>query len=166
MQPPLTLTLQVTIRPARRDDLLKLEWFGLITPYRDIIEAHYARAERGEIVFLVAEANAYPIGQVWIDLVNLQAQGAGLISALRVIPTMQNLGIGSLLLRAAEEAIREHRLHTAELGVGKDNPHARRLYERLGYEVVSEIVEQWSYTTPEGEIVHVTEDEWVMRKPV
>jgi hypothetical protein len=65
----LPVSLDVTIRYAWRDDLRKLEWFGLLTPFRDIIERAYARAERDEAAFLVADLNSFPVGQVWVDLV-------------------------------------------------------------------------------------------------
>jgi L-amino acid N-acyltransferase YncA len=42
-------------------------------------------------------------------------------------------GIGTALIRAAEEAARRLGHQRVALAVGVDNPDARRLYERLGY---------------------------------
>jgi ribosomal protein S18 acetylase RimI-like enzyme len=166
MPEPLAITLIVTIRPARYDDLRMLEWFGLITPYREIMEKDFARARQGEIAYLVAEANGFPIGQVQVDFTLYGAQGIGLIWALRVIPTMQGLGIGTRLIGAAEKLLRDYGFHTAEIGVEASNPDARRLYERLGYVVVREVNEPWQYTTPDGEQITVDEPGWDMHRPL
>ena len=159
-----SIPLDVTIRHARRDDLRKLEWFGLLTDFRETIERAYGRAEVGEIAFLVADANHFPIGQVWVDFVKHSNEGVGVIWALRVMPTMQNLGIGSRLVLAAESCIHAHGLNIAELGVAKNNIAAQRLYERLGYNIVRDNIERWDYTTPDREIRHVAEHEWILRK--
>lgn len=154
----------VTIRHARRDDLRKLEWFGLFSPFRDITERAYARAEQGEIAFLVAELNSFPVGQVWVDLVKLAGAGVGIIWALRVLQPLQNLGIGTRLIRAAEQTIRDHGLPAAEIGVSVQNQSAKRLYERLGYIIQRDNIERWSYTTPDGDTQQVEEHGWILRK--
>ena len=164
MQTELTLALPVTVRHACADDLRPLEWFGLITPYREIVEAYFAEAQNTPNVFLVALSNEFPVGQVWANMVKFGDQQIGEISALRVIPNLQKLGIGSLLVHAAEDAIRQHGFHTAQLNVSLENPNARRLYDRLGYTVVDEETVNWSFTTPDGAFVEVEEHEWVMQK--
>jgi ribosomal protein S18 acetylase RimI-like enzyme len=125
-----SITLSTCVRLARQDDLRRLEWFGMLTPFREILEKDFERAEQGELVYLVAEANSYPIGQVEVDLTKKGDLGIGVLMALRMLPPFQNLGIGSQLLQAAEQAIRDHHLQIAELGVAKDNPGAFRLYVR------------------------------------
>ena len=62
------ITLPVTIRICRESDLSNLEWFGSMTEYRQTISYAFERLQKGEIIMLVAEANRFPIGQVWIDL--------------------------------------------------------------------------------------------------
>ncbi len=160
----LPIHTHVTIRPAEHADLRKLEWFGLFTPFRDITEHAYARAEQGEIAFLVAELNSFPVGQVWVDFVKFAGEGVGIIWALRVLEPLQNLGIGTHLIRAAEQTIRDHGLPAAEIGVSVQNQSAKRLYERLGYTVQRDHIERWSYTTPDGDTRHVEEHEWILRK--
>jgi ribosomal protein S18 acetylase RimI-like enzyme len=54
----------------------------------------------------------------------------------------------------------------AEVGVELDNPAARRLYERLGYQVAAQISEEYGYTTPEGVVTRQVVDQWLLRKPV
>lgn len=159
-----SLHLNITIRHTRRDDLRKLEWFGSMTEFRESIEHDYQRAEGGEVACLVAEANDFPIGQVLVDFVKLADESVGVIWALRVLFNMHNLGIGTRLTEAAEHCIREQGLHTAELGVAKDNPNAKRLYERLGYHVIRDHIDCWHYTTPDGETKHIEEHIWILRK--
>jgi ribosomal protein S18 acetylase RimI-like enzyme len=153
------LTLPVCIRPVRRDDLRPLEWFGMIAPFREILEKDFERAAQGELIYVVAEANHYPVGQVEVDLTQKGDQGIGVIMALRVLPPLQNLGIGSQLLQAVEKVLRTHQLRIAELGVAKENAGAFRLYRRSGYHVVGEDYEPWSYTTPQGQRLTVAETE-------
>jgi ribosomal protein S18 acetylase RimI-like enzyme len=127
-------------------------------------EQAFMRAEHGEIAFLVAEVNGFPAGQVWVNLVDKAESGTGLIWALRVLPPLHNLGIGTQLLHAAEECMQARDLHTAELNVALDNPHAKRLYERCGYQVIQQIISDWQYTTPDGETHSVAEAEYIMHK--
>jgi ribosomal protein S18 acetylase RimI-like enzyme len=158
------LTLDVTIRLCQRADLQALEWFGMFSPMRAVISSAFDRFALGEITMFVAEANHFPVGQVWVDLVKLKTESIGVLWALRVMPPFQNMGIGSHLIVAAERLLENQGYAIAELGVEKNNPHARRLYERMGYQVVKENIEAWEFTTPEGESVHSVADEWIMRK--
>lgn len=115
---------------------------------------------------LVAEVNRFPAGQVWVDLTKRRDEAIGVLWALRVFIPFQNLGIGKVLIASAEEHLNVLGFQISELGVEKDNPAAKRLYERLGYGVVSENIEEWDYTPPGGMTVHVTSEEWIMHKPL
>lgn len=159
-----TLTIPVTIRPAQADDIPKLEWFGMITPFRKILEKDFAATQAGKLVYLVAEANHFPVGQVEADLVRFQDTSVGYIMALRVLPPFQNLGIGARLMTAVEQAIFHQGILTAQLNVEKSNHLAQQLYEKLGYQMIGEETTPWSYTTPEGEVKTVNESEWIMQK--
>jgi ribosomal protein S18 acetylase RimI-like enzyme len=155
-----SLTLDVHIRGCRSNDLRDLEWFGMFSAAADraAIESAYRRHLAGEEVFLVADANHFPVGQVWVDLTTKRPERTGVIWALRVLPCLQGLGIGTRLIGAAEQAMKARGHATSELGVEKDNPRAQRLYERLGYRVVGEN--------------HESDDErggfweWIMTKPL
>lgn len=164
MQNQFSIQADVVIRHATPEDLRRLEWFGLLTPFRETIERAYDRANQGEIIFLVAMFNDFPIGQVWVDVTKLAEDGVGIIWALRVMEPFQNFGIGTRLIQAAEQAIVERDLHTAEISVSFTNLQAKRLYKRLGYQVVRNHIERWSYTSPEGETRQMQEREWVLRK--
>ena len=160
------LSIDVTIRLCEQKDLLDLEWFGLFSDLRNLYDSAYERHVKGENIMLVAEVNHFPVGQVWIDLTKLKNDSIGVLWALRVLPPLQNLGIGTSLIRSAESLLSGHGYNIAELGVAKDNNGAKRLYERLGYRVVGDNIEKWDYITLKGETVHVVEHEWILRKPL
>jgi hypothetical protein len=50
------------------------------------------------------------------------------------------------------------------IAVAKDNPNARRLYERLGYRVFAEDAGCWSFMDPDGQWQRVTEPCYVLEK--
>ncbi|MBV9108691.1 MAG: GNAT family N-acetyltransferase [Gemmatimonadetes bacterium] len=160
------LPLAITIRPCTEEDLQELEWYGLFTHHREIFDDAFARQERGETLMLLAVANGFPIGQAWIDFDARpeEDEPVALIWAMRVYPFLQGHGIGARLLAAAEAAIRARGCRWSEIGVEKDNPRARRLYERMGYRLHRELLEGFSYTDGEGRTVHVPVDEWMLRK--
>ena len=54
--------------------------------------------------------------------------------------------------------------HTVTLNVGQNNPDARRLYERLGYQVVASEPGRWSYVDHQGNRREVDEPAWRMEK--
>jgi ribosomal protein S18 acetylase RimI-like enzyme len=164
--PRFIVPVPLLIRPCREEDLPKLEWFGLFTEHRELIRNAFERQRRGEIVMLqaVTEANAFPIAQVWIDFERKRAASTGLLWALRVIECYQRMGIGTRLLRAAEAELRHRGYRCVEIGAERDNPDARRLYERLGYRVVGVDQHSYSYTTPWGEQRRVPVDEWILHK--
>ncbi|HEU4628133.1 MAG TPA: GNAT family N-acetyltransferase [Gemmatimonadaceae bacterium] len=159
-----TVPLTVRIRRCREEDLPRLEWFGLFTHHRAIIREAFERQRAGDNVMLVGDAGGFPVAQAWIDLARLHAERVGLLWAVRVLPALQGLGLGSRLIGAAETVLRRLGYVAAEIGVEKENPGARRLYERLGYVVVREGREAYAYTTPAGVTERVGLDEWFLRK--
>ncbi len=159
-----TVPVALTIRPCVAEDLPKLEWFGQFTEHRELIRDAFERQRRGENVMLqvVAEANDFPIGQVWIDLEHKREAATGLLWALRVIDCYQRMGIGTRLVAAAEAELRRRGYSCAEIGAERDNPDARRLYERLGYRVFGRDRHWYGYTTPWGERRRTRGDEGVL----
>lgn len=67
-------------------------------------------------------------------------------------------------MKVAESFLKAEGFATAEIGVEKDNPRAKRLYERLGYQVVCDNIEEYGTTTPDGKAVHSLIDERIMLK--
>jgi ribosomal protein S18 acetylase RimI-like enzyme len=159
-----SVTTTVLIRPCTQADLPKLEWFGQYTEHRAIFADVFARQQAGEALMLVAVLNDFPIGQIWIDLASLKTKSIAVLWALRVLEPLQRLGIGSRLIAVAEEQARRHGFAQAAIGVEKSNDLARHLYERLGYRVVGDNEQRWTYTTPDGAEVEEVVVEWVMHK--
>jgi ribosomal protein S18 acetylase RimI-like enzyme len=158
----LAIQLAVRVRTAARGDLAALEWFGHQRHVLPHIGEILDRRERGAAELLVAEANGFPVGRIGIDFT--RREGKALLWSFAVIPNLQGLGIWTALIRAAEAVAAERGLTTVEIDVGKDNPRAQALYERLGYEVVGEEQDTWSYVDDAGKEVVVVDDDWVLRK--
>ena len=97
-----------------------------------------AGAARGERVLLVAEDDAGICGtvQVVLDLPENQPHRAD-VSKMLVHRRARRRGLGAALMRAAEDAAREHGRTVLVLDTASDD--ARRLYERLGWVRVGDI---------------------------
>jgi len=159
-----TVPIEVRIRICRSEDLPGLEWFGLFSAHREIIRSTFESQQRGEAAMLVADLNGFPAGQVWINLTLKQAESTGALWAVRVFPCLRNRGIGAQLLASAEGLLHSQGFTGVELGVEKDNPAARRFYERHGYRVTGTAHGEYQYTTPDGEPMRMPIDEWILRK--
>lgn len=61
---------------------------------------------------------------------------------LGILPSMQRRSFGSQMLAYAEELARENNLMKCSLIVGGHNTGARRLYERIGYQVVETVQDE------------------------
>jgi ribosomal protein S18 acetylase RimI-like enzyme len=61
------------------------------------------------------------------------------VGNLGILPSMQGRSLGSQLLAYAEKLAREDNLKKCSLIVGGYNTNARRLYERVGYQVVETV---------------------------
>lgn len=59
------------------------------------------------------------------------------VEALAVDPDHQGLGIGTQLLKHAEELATERGLGSLSLDVDESNPNAKRLYERVGFHQIA-----------------------------
>lgn len=57
----------------------------------------------------------------------------GLLDELYVAPDRRNLGLGTVLLRAAKDVVRRRGGEVLEINVDGDDLDARRFYERHGY---------------------------------
>ncbi|WP_431860771.1 N-acetyltransferase family protein [Azospirillum sp.] len=154
----------VTIRRARAGDLPALEWHGLYTPMREVIQSAFRAQERGDGAMLLADANGFPAGQAWIDFARKAHLGLATLWAVRVFPAFQRGGLGTLLMHAAERTVLAHGVTTAELGVDRDNAGVLRFYAALGYARVGTERGTFSYRTPEGRTVEVAVDQWLLRK--
>jgi ribosomal protein S18 acetylase RimI-like enzyme len=130
----LDLSLAIEIRPLRDGDLDGLEWDS-----EQAIQADYVRkrvAEQGDdVVFLLALANGRPVGKLGLDFGRKAAEGIVHLWAFGVLPSLQRLGIGTAMMRAAESLIgaSPRGATVVEVGVDEWNHDAAELYRRLGY---------------------------------
>ena len=96
-----------------------------------------ARLERllssGNIVVLLAGEPA--IGLALLTLrPNVWYEGpVALLDELYVVPVERRRGIGTALLKAAEQECRQRGSELLEINVDGEDTHARRFYERHGY---------------------------------
>lgn len=99
-----------------------------------------ARQQGGAGVLLVAWLEGRPVGDVVLTWepadepeVRRWLRGVPRLVHLEVLGPLRRRGIGTALIRAGEDLARWLGHEQLALGVGVDNPDARRLYERLGY---------------------------------
>ena len=156
----------IVIRATTREDLPDLEWCGLYTEHRTIIRNAFRRQQGGSNVMLIAEANNFPAGQIWIDFRPRGRKKTALFWAFRVAPWLQDLHIGTRLLAVAERLVAERGFRYAELTVAETNKEATRLYHRLGYQLVGKVRDCYSYLRPNGGRIRIVEDQWLLRKAV
>ncbi|WP_374111987.1 GNAT family N-acetyltransferase [Pseudonocardia sp. TRM90224] len=122
-------------------------------------------AESGTEQLLVAEEGSRIVGAVSIrwngecDPPNPWIYGGEVEEAWR------GQGVGSLLWREAHRACSARGALAVSLDVDSTNARARRLYERLGYEVVGPHAHQWVARDPETGAVAAegVAETWLMR---
>ncbi len=101
-------------------------------------------------MLLVAWLDGRPVGDVFLECepaeepeVRRHLPGVPRLGHLEVLAPLQRRGIGTALIRAGKDTARRLGHGELALGVGLDNPDARRLYQRLGYA-------DWSHGTVVG----------------
>ncbi|WP_370410983.1 GNAT family N-acetyltransferase [Streptomyces fradiae] len=145
------------ITPCRAEDL-PLLGRHLPTPGAPTRHAdRFARQEAGHGTYLIAWHGGLPAGngQIRWDgcaAPEVQAVLAGCpeLNGLDVREDLRGQGIGTALIRAAEELARERGRTHLGLGVGDDNPRAAALYARLGYGPVTAYTDRYAYTDEAG----------------
>jgi GNAT superfamily N-acetyltransferase len=131
------VTANLEIRPASDPDLAAMV---AVLGERHWFTDRLARQQRGGGVLLVAWLEGRPVGEVFLECepatepeVRRQLPGVPRLDHLEVLGPFWGRGIGTALIRAAEASARRLGYERIALGVGLDNPRARRLYARLGY---------------------------------
>ena len=158
------------IRTINVEDLRDLEWGGEYKHFRRIFENAYQNQNKGNAVLWVAEINGTGIiGQAFVQLIGSRPELAdgfqrAYIYSVRVKTTFRNLGIGKLIMDTAEKNLVQRGFTYSMLNVGKDNPNARRFYERLSYAVIADEPGNWSYLDHRGKRHNVHEPAWRMQK--
>jgi ribosomal protein S18 acetylase RimI-like enzyme len=144
------VVVPLTVRDLTREDLPSCAWSGSASHLASVARA-LDRVDRGEVDYLaVCPPSGLPVATGGIDYA--VTEGAGTLWQLGVHPALRSCGIGTILVRAAEQRIRARGLRRAELGVEEDNPRARALYERLGYVAYGSKPEAWDVDAPDGSI--------------
>ena len=117
-----------------------------------------ARQQRGGGVLLVAWLDGRPVGEVFLECepakeseVRRQLPGVPRLGSPGGPGAALGTGIGTALIGAAEDSARQLGHERIAVGVGLDNPKARRLYERLGYV-------DWGHGTVVGTWVEYPDD--------
>lgn len=163
------LQMKVVFRRAEQTDLPKLEWYGEYTHFRRVFQKAFEDQKAGRRLMLLADVNGWPVGQVFIQLESADdfytdGLKRGYLYSLRVMDVFQRQGIGTALLREAESILIERGYHSVSIAAAKDNPGARRLYERMGFRVFTEDAGRWHYVDHEGRTRQVIEPCWVLEK--
>jgi GNAT superfamily N-acetyltransferase len=143
ISPVMRKAAEVDIRPLAESDLpALLAAFGRA-------DAHYFRRrlplqKAGLGLILVAFRKRRPVGAVltlWAEpaqerKLRLRLPGVPLLYHIHVVPVLRCRGIGTQLLAAVHDELRVRGHERLTLGVDTHNKDARRLYERLGYEML------------------------------
>jgi ribosomal protein S18 acetylase RimI-like enzyme len=161
---------RLRVRHLEEADLPGLEWGGEFTHFRRMYADIFESSRYDRSVLWVADLpEAKVIGQLFVQLLSGRPELAngfsrGYIYGFRVQSRYRNHGIGARMMQVAEADLYHRNYHWVTLNVGKDNPRARALYERLGYYVVASEVGEWSYLDDKGIRVDVHEPAWRMEK--
>jgi ribosomal protein S18 acetylase RimI-like enzyme len=93
----------------------------------------------GDAGVVAVTADGARLGAAWYRLFSVEEPGWGFITvdvpvlAIGVVPEARGRGIGGALLDALLALAREHGFRALSLAVDRQNPAARRLYERTGF---------------------------------
>jgi GNAT superfamily N-acetyltransferase len=119
----------------------------------------FDRQTAGTSTYLVAWLDGRPVANAEIRWNGCSAAEARQavpncpeINGLAVTETLRGGGIGTALIRRAEQLASERGVQRIGLGVDQDgNPRAAALYARLGYRPVVRYLDRWSFTDCDGE---------------
>lgn len=132
----------VGIRPAAADDSVALARLIGQLDYEvsadDVATRLTVMQTEGRLV-LVAELDGAVVGCLSTSVMRVLHRPApvGRISMMVVEEGRRNRGIGAMLVRAAEEALRAQGCYMIEVTSHVRRADAHRFYERLGYEKTS-----------------------------
>ncbi len=143
----------VSVRLAADADLEALE--ALDPPGSGLSRARLTRQAAGGPLLLAAFDSSDCLG-----LCELVRGDTTELRNLHVAPEARGRGVGTALIRAAEELVGTGRM---ELAVGLENPRARALYLRLGYVSTGRLrTDSYDYVDASGTTQHAVEtSEWL-----
>jgi ribosomal protein S18 acetylase RimI-like enzyme len=160
---------RLLIRSATAADLPSMEWDGEYRRYRRVYEQALEDARQGRRLILLAEVEGQVVGQIIVQLGTSHPSlddggGTAYLHALRVRPEHRGQGVGRSLIERAEDQLRQRGFRKAAIAAAKDNPRARRLYERLGYSMVADDPGEWSFVDDEGRVQSISEPADILLK--
>ena len=124
------------------------------------------KQEEGDVTYLLAWLEDLPVGHALIewDGPDAEPMASQLLSCpeiedLFVVPKYRQVRVGSLMLDHAESLAIQRGYIQIGLGVSIDNPRARHLYERKGYQDAGfgEYTSSWFYLDRDGQEQRATE---------
>lgn len=161
---------RIQIRPIQEADLPGLEWDGEYRHFRRLYAEIFDSSQRGRSLMWVVDLEGTGIiGQLFVQLNSARTELANgmtraYIYGFRIRPLYRGNGLGTSMMKIVEADLKRRGYKKITLNVGRDNPEARRLYERLGYRVVANEPGYWSYRDDNGELHDVHEPAWRMEK--
>lgn len=162
-------TLGVRIRTATEADLPAMEWEGEYAHFRRVYRQAMREAQRDRRLIYVAEAADEVVGQLLVHLYSIWKDRfggakAGYLHSFRVKPDFRGQGVGSRLLRTAEQALVNRGYTRAVISVAKTNSRAQQLYLEHSYHLYTEDPGEWAYVDHRGRLVRMSEPAYVMVK--
>lgn len=137
------LAVPYEVRDLEPVDLVALHWAGG-PEHIDALARAVQRSYTGEMAALVIAVGRPAWRVIAVGAVDLARRpGAGELTMLSVHESWQSLGIGTLLIGALEEQVRNAGLGRAALCVEHDNSRAEALYRRLGYRRTGSELDGW-----------------------
>jgi ribosomal protein S18 acetylase RimI-like enzyme len=152
------------IRPATAADVDRLiASFAEHPGSQHHVRGRWDTQRNGDGLYLIAHRDEEIVGQTMILRASKYAevraaQDPAEINGLHAY--VQNQGVGTALIRACEQVATEWTRAAIGLGVGHDNPNARRLYEHLGYQLWSgpPVTDTWTEQDATGTVVRTHND--------
>ena len=146
--------MNYTIREMKPEEYPLLDEFlyqaiflpeGTLPPPRDIVNRPELRVyvqnfgQQKHDRCLVADVDAKPVGAVWVRIMNdyghIDSETPSF--AISLLPQFRGQGIGTALMRAMLQKLRDEGVKQASLAVQKQN-YAVKMYRSCGFETVGE----------------------------
>jgi ribosomal protein S18 acetylase RimI-like enzyme len=164
MGPTVTRSVELcsTVRDIGEADLEGLAWSGPPLHMASIAEQVREVGAGGKDFLAVFLPTGHSVGKVEVSYDTQPDTGE--VGSMSVRDVWQSLGVGTFLIGAAEQRIRERGLQGAALDVEENNPRARALHERLGYVAYDRRSDAWDQQAPDGTIYRYETICTLMRK--
>lgn len=143
--------MRSAFRVCRDRDVALLDQLNPAPSVRSFHSVRYAQQQAGTATYVVAWRRGVPCGHALIKWDGCDAArirdtypGCPEIACLEVFPSpMRGHGIGTGLIRHAQQRARERGCGLIGLGVADSNPRAAALYRRLGYDGTQAYIDRY-----------------------